>query len=53
MVKSPFLPRVLGVLIAAAGLGWLTFLSPTIPTPLIIFLEVLGFLAEGSCSGSW
>jgi hypothetical protein len=43
--RSAFLPRILGVLIASAGLGWLLFLSP-LPNHLSTFLKVLGFLAE-------
>lgn len=46
--RSGFLPRILGVVIALAGLGWLTFLSPPLATHLLAPLEVLGILAEGA-----
>ncbi len=45
--RSSFLPRILGVLMASAGLGWLIFLSPP-ANHLSIYLKVLGFLAEAS-----
>ena len=44
--KSSFLPRVLGVLMAFAGLGWLTFLFPPLADYLSPYNLVLGFLAE-------
>lgn len=44
--KSTFLPRILGVLMALAGLGWLTFLSPPLANHLSPYNLVLGFLAE-------
>ncbi|MGA7926633.1 MAG: DUF4386 domain-containing protein [Candidatus Sulfotelmatobacter sp.] len=46
IVKSTFLPRILGVLMAFAGLGWLTFLSPPLASYLSPYILVLGFLAE-------
>ena len=45
--RSTFLPRILGVLMAFAGLGWLIFLSP-LANDLSTYLKVLGFLAEAS-----
>jgi len=45
--RSTFLPRILGVLMALAGLGWLIFLSP-LANHLSTYLKVLGFLAEAS-----
>ena len=45
--RSTFLPRILGVLMALAGLGWLFFLSP-LATPLFTYLKILGFVAEAS-----
>jgi hypothetical protein len=44
--RSTFLPRVLGVLMAIAGLGWLTFLSPPLANFLSPYILLLGFLAE-------
>jgi hypothetical protein len=45
--RSRFLPRILGVLMALAGVGWLLFLSPLVKC-LSIDLKVLGFVAEMS-----
>jgi|SRR5271165_3553447 len=45
--RSTFLPRILGVLMALAGLGWLFFLSPP-GHHLSTYLKVLGFVAEAS-----
>ena len=44
--RSGFLPRVLGVAMAVAGLGWLVFLLPGVPNYLSIAIKVVGFLAE-------
>jgi hypothetical protein len=44
--RSTFLPRVLAGPIVLAGLGWLTFLWPPLANHLLLYIEVLGFLAE-------
>ena len=46
--RSTFLPRLLGVLMAIAGLGWLTFLSPPLATYLSPYILAPGILGEGS-----
>ena len=43
---SAFLPRILGVSMAFAGLGWLAFVSPPLANYLSPYILVLGFLAE-------
>ena len=45
--RSTFLPRILGVLMALAGVGWLIFLSPR-AARLSAVIEVFGFIAEAS-----
>jgi hypothetical protein len=45
--RSTFLPRILGLLMAFAGVGWLIFLTP-FANPLSTYLKVLGFIAEAS-----
>ena len=46
--KSTFLPHILGVLMAFAGVGWLAFLSPAVALHLATFIEGLGILAEAA-----
>ena len=45
--RSTFLPRILGVLMAIAGLCWLTFLSPPLATYLSTYNLASALLAEG------
>ena len=46
--RSTFLPQILGVLMAFAGLGWLTFLSSPLANYLFPYNMVPGLLGEGS-----
>jgi hypothetical protein len=46
--RSPFLPRLLGVLVAFAGLGWLTYLWPPLARELTPYIQGIGGLAEGT-----
>ncbi|MGN6756214.1 MAG: DUF4386 domain-containing protein [Thermomicrobiales bacterium] len=46
--RATFLPRILGGLVALAGLGWLTYLWPPLARDLTPYIQGLGGLAEGS-----
>ena len=46
--RSTFLPRLVGALLALAGLGWLTFLSPTLASYLYTYIQIVGVVAEAS-----
>lgn len=46
--RSTFLPRVIGVAIAVAGVGWLTYLLPSQPAYLVTATEVVGFASEAA-----
>jgi hypothetical protein len=46
--RSTFLPRVLGALMATAGLVWLTFLSPPLVSHLSPYNLACGILGEAS-----
>jgi hypothetical protein len=45
--RSTFLPRVLGALMAIAGLCWLTFMSPPLANDLSPYNLALALLVEG------
>lgn len=44
--RSTFMPRILGVLMAASAPGWLIFLYPPLANYLLTPIEVIGFVAE-------
>ena len=48
ILRSTFLPRIIGVLMVFAGLGWLIFLTPSLTNYLANAIEALGILAEGA-----
>ena len=45
--RSTFLPRVLGAFMCVAGLGWLTFLSPSLARSLQPYNMAPGVIGEG------
>ena len=44
--RSSFLPRTLGLLMALAGLGWLTFIVPTLAHSLDPYIRMPGVIGE-------
>ncbi len=46
--RSAFLPRILGVLSMLGGLGWLTFLYPSLGNQLFMYLILLGLIGSVS-----
>jgi hypothetical protein len=46
VLRSTFLPRILGVLLVLAGTGWLAYLTP-LEKYLSLYIKILGILAEG------
>jgi uncharacterized protein DUF4386 len=46
IVRSGFLPRILGAPIAIAGLSWLTYISPPLAHRLSPYNQAVGLLGE-------
>ncbi len=46
--RSPFMPRILGVLMALAGIAWLTFLFPALTLVLSPYNMAAGALGQGA-----
>ncbi|HEV7838596.1 MAG TPA: DUF4386 domain-containing protein, partial [Gemmatimonadaceae bacterium] len=47
ILRSTFLPRVLGALMAIGGLSWLTFFSPSLTGQLFPYNMAPGIIGEG------
>ena len=48
ILRSSFLPHILGLLNAAAGIGWFVFLAPLHIHSLTVLVEIFGFIAEAA-----
>jgi hypothetical protein len=48
ILRSTFLPQILGALLVLAGVGWIAYLSPVVGSALSNLIKGLGILAEAS-----
>ena len=48
ILRSTFMPRILGVLMMCGGLGWLTFVSPSLADSLSPYNLAPGMIGEGA-----
>ncbi|MCI0349133.1 MAG: DUF4386 domain-containing protein [Acidobacteriales bacterium] len=48
ILRSTFLPRILGALMVLAGVGWLTFMSPSLAKYLFPYNLAPGIIGEGA-----
>jgi hypothetical protein len=50
--RSTFLPRILGALLAIAGLCWLTYLPPRLANYLLPYNLASGLIVEGDSAAT-
>jgi len=48
ILRSTFLPRILGSILVLAGVGWLAYISPVVVNTLSGWIKGIGILAEAS-----
>jgi hypothetical protein len=48
VLRSTFLPRVIGAILMLAGVAWLAYLSPAVVKAFAHWIQAVGILSEGS-----